>query len=122
MRRKTLEFLGKLSSDNNNNQTFGFQSTKCPPPVNELTDFEKDMMLMVRNIQFGKINNNFQQKLKEDIKDIKSINKVLVPADKSRNIYKLENDQYRKFLRENITKRTKNQTLIKSVISTTKRE
>ena len=60
MRWKTLEFLGKLSSDNNNNQTFGFQSTKCPPPVNELTDFEKDMMLMVRNIQFRKINNNFQ--------------------------------------------------------------
>ena len=55
--------------------------------MNELADFEKDMMLMVKKIQFHKINNNFQQKLKEDIKDIKPINKVLVPADKSRNIY-----------------------------------
>ena len=90
--------------------------------MNELADFEKDMMLIVKDIQFRKMNKYFQQKLKEDIKNIKSINKVFVPADKSRNIYKLENDQYRKFLRENVTKRTKNQTLIKSVISTTKRE
>ena len=104
MRWKTLEFLGKLSSDNNNNQTFGFPSTKCPPPANELADFEKDMMLMVKNIQFRKISNNFQRKLKDDIRDIKSINKVFVPADKSRNIYKLENEQYSKLLRENVTK------------------
>ena len=60
LRWKTLEFLGKRSNDNNNNQAFGFQSAKCPPPVNELADFEKDMMLMVRNIQFHKISNNFQ--------------------------------------------------------------
>ena len=93
MRWKASEFLGKLPSNNNNNQTFGFESTKCPPLVNELADFERDMMLMVKNIQFRKINNNFQQKLKVDIKDIKSINKVFVPADKSINIYKLENEQ-----------------------------
>lgn len=64
MRWKTLEFLGKLSSDNNN-QTFGFKSTKCPPPINELANFENDMMQMVKNIQFRKINNNFQQILKK---------------------------------------------------------
>ena len=50
MRWKTLEFLGKLSTNNNNNQTFDSQSTKSPPPVNELANFEKDMMLMVKNI------------------------------------------------------------------------
>ena len=103
MRWKTLEFLGTLSSDNNN-QTFGFKSTKCPPPINELANFENDMMQMVKNIQFRKINNNFQQILKKDIKMIKSNNKVFVPADKSRNIYKLENDEYSKLLKENVTK------------------
>ena len=72
--------------------------------MNELADFEKDMMLMVKNIQFRKINSNFQQKLKKDIKDVKFINKLLLPPDKSRNIYKLGNDQYRKLLRENVTK------------------
>ena len=62
------------------------------------------MMLMVKNIEFRKIGNNFQQKVKDDIKDMKSINKVFAPADKSRNIYKLENEQYSKLLRENVTK------------------
>ena len=41
---------------------------------------------------------------KKDIKKIKSNNKVFVPADKSRNIYKLENDEYSKLLKENVTK------------------
>ena len=35
---------------------------------------------------------------------IKSNNKVFVIADKSRNIYKLENDEYSKLLKENVTK------------------
>ena len=59
---------------------------------------------MVKIIQFCKINNNFQQELKEDIKNIKSINKVFLRADKSRNIYKLENEQNSKLLRENTIK------------------
>ena len=72
--------------------------------MNDLADFGKDLILMVKNIQFLKIYNNFQQKQKQDIKEIKSINKVLAPADKSKNIYKLENDKHRKVLRENVTK------------------
>ena len=104
MRWKTLEFHGKISSDIKNNQTFGFESIKDSPPVNEVANFEKNMMVLVKNIKFRKINNNFQQKLKDDIKNIKSINKVFVPADNSINIYKLENEQYSELLRENVTK------------------
>ena len=104
MRWKALEFLGKISSDNKNNQTFGFESIKDSPPVNEVANFEKNMMVLVKNIKFRKINNNFQQKLKDDIKNITSINKVFVPADNSRNIYELENEQYSELLRENVTK------------------
>ena len=68
---------------------------------------------MVKNIQFRKIDYNFQQKVKDDIKDMKSINKVFVPTDKSRNIYKLENEQYSKLLRESITKTYKKSTFNK---------
>ena len=75
----------------------------CLQP-DEVADFQKDMMLIVKNIHFRKISNDFQQKLKHDIRDIKSINKVFLPSDKSRNIYKLENEQYSKLLRENVTK------------------
>ena len=59
---------------------------------------------MVSNIEFRNINNDFQKKLKSDINEIKTCNKILVSADKSRNLYKLEKDQYQKLLKENITK------------------
>ena len=53
-----------------------------------------------------KYNNDFQQKLKNDINEIKTCNKILVSADKSRNLYKLEKGQYQKLLKESITTKT----------------
>ena len=38
MRWKTLEFLGKLNSTRK--ETYGFNSCKCPPIVDELSDFK----------------------------------------------------------------------------------
>ena len=76
----------------------------CPPVVDELTEFENDMQLMIKNISFKRINNSFQTQLKNDIDDIKHSDKIFVPADKSRNIYKLEKDDYEKLLTENVTK------------------
>ena len=67
---------------------------------------------MIKNIQFKSIKNDFQNKLKEDINEIKNSNKIFVPADKSRNIYKMEKEQYNKLLHENITKTYKKPTKI----------
>ena len=41
---------------------------------------------MVNNIEFGNINNDFQKKLKNDINEIKTCNKILVSVDQSRNL------------------------------------
>ena len=49
---------------------------------------------------------NFQKKLKNDINEIK----ILVSADKSRNLCKLEKDQYEKVAKEKIAKTFKNST------------
>ena len=57
-RWKTLEFQGKLDNDNMK-ETYGFKWLKCPLALDELTDFENELMLMVTNIDFRKINNNF---------------------------------------------------------------
>ena len=114
MRWKTLVFLGKLDNDNNR-ETFGFKSTKCPPAVPELSQFENDLMYLVKNIEFRKVNNEFQNKLNNDINEIKNSTKVFVAADKSRHIYKMEKEQYQKLLKENITKTYKKST--KSKIS-----
>ena len=108
MRWKVLEFYGKLNG--NNKETYGFKSIKCPPSVPELSDFESELTLMVNNIEFRNINNDFQKKLKNDINEINIYNKILVSADKSRNLYKLEKDQYQKLFKENITKTYKKST------------
>ena len=101
MRWKTLEFLGKL--DSTRQETYGFTSCKCPPTVEELSDFENELLFFVKNIEFRNINNSFQKNLNDDIKSINTPKKVLVKADKSRNIYQLDKDDYKKYLRENIT-------------------
>ena len=59
---------------------------------------------MIKNISFKRINNPFQTQLKNDIDDIKRSDKIFVPADKLRNIYKLEKDDYEKLLTENVKK------------------
>ena len=68
IRWKALEFLGKL--DSTEKETYGFRSRNCPPIVEEVANFENDLMLMIKNVQFKYIKNNFQTKLKEDISNI----------------------------------------------------
>ena len=104
MRWKTLEFLGKLDNDDNNREAYGFKSTKCPPAVPELSQFETDLMYLVKNLEFRKVNNELKNKLNNDINQIKTSDKVFVAADQSRHIYKMEKDQYKKLLEENSTK------------------
>ena len=88
MRWKVLEFQGKL--DDNNRKTYGFKSLKCPPAVTEMKNFENELLLMIKNIEFRNVKNYFQEKLKEDINEIKTSDKVFVAADKSRHIYKMD--------------------------------
>ena len=75
MRRKCLECLGKFNS--NNVESYGFKSVKCPPVIQEITDFESDLQQMIKSVGFRQIRNSFKTKLKNDIEDINKINKIL---------------------------------------------
>ena len=86
IRRKALEILGKLESTGI--EIYGFKSENCPSIVEEVANFKHDLIMMIKNIQLTNIKNDFQTKLKKDILDIQKLEKVLIPADKSRNIYK----------------------------------
>lgn len=121
MRWKVLEFQGKL--DDSGKETYGFKSLKCPPPANELKNFENELLCMVKNIKFKNVNNDFQRILKEDIDEIKSSDKIFVAADKSRHIYKMDKQQYTKLLTENVTKTYKksNNNKINNINLTAKR-
>jgi len=108
MRWKALEFLGRL--EQNDKKTYGFPSRKCPPPITELSPFEEDMLHMIQNLEFEPVKNEFLDNLKEDIEKINKSKKLLVSADKSRHLYLLEREDYKKLLTENITKEYKRST------------
>ena len=58
--------------------------------------------MMIKNIQFTNIKNDFQTKLRNAVSDIQKCEKVLIPADESRNIYQMETGDYIKLLHDNI--------------------
>ena len=58
---------------------------------------------MVRNIEFRKARNDFQDKLKEDINKIRSSKNLFVFADKSTNLYEKSDTKYNRLLSNNIT-------------------
>ena len=105
MRWKALTFLGKLESSDKDN--YGFKNAKCPSSAEELVPFETDMMDMVKNLEFKRVNSEFQSKLTNDIRKIRKSNNLFVSADKSRNIYKVSKASYERMMHENITKTCK---------------
>ena len=58
---------------------------------------------MIKNIEFKSVSNIFQRRLTDDITAFNSSDKVFVSANKLRNIYKMDKDQYAKLLNDNIT-------------------
>ena len=68
-----------------------------------MTGFENNLDF-IKNFEFRQIRNSFQGKLKNDKKCIKESDKSFVFANKSRNIEEVKLEQYKKLLKENITK------------------
>ena len=62
-------------------------------------------MNIIQTTTFKPVNNNFLNSLNKDVKHIKNdSNKLLIPADKTTNFYKLEPQKYNELLEQNITK------------------
>ena len=59
---------------------------------------------MARNIEFRNKPNEFQQKLAADINSIRSSPNLVIPADKTTNLYEMSAKDYNKLLHDNITK------------------
>ena len=59
---------------------------------------------MIRNIEFKNVKSLSQQQLQNDVKRIKQDRKLLIPTDKTNNLYKLATDEYNKLLTKNIFK------------------
>ena len=44
-----------------------FKTRKCPPQHKGLMEFEDDLQEMISNVQFRRVNNNFKNRIKNDI-------------------------------------------------------
>ena len=58
---------------------------------------------MVRNIEFRKVQSEFQDKLKEDINEIRSSKSLFLFGDKPTNLCELSETDYNRLLSNNIT-------------------
>ena len=103
MRWKAHSFLNP-DTTSFTKETYGFKSTKNPPSIEELKDFEDDMLKMIQSVKFKQVNNPFLNRLKENTDHIKNEPKLLIAADKTTNFYKLEPSTYNDLLEKNITK------------------
>ena len=103
MRWKVFRFVNELNDSMNNQNNYGFKSSKSPPPHKALAAFEDDLFEMIRTIKFRDYINPFQKKMSNDIKQIMSSEVVYVPADRTTNMYKLSRESYDKLLHDNIT-------------------
>ena len=88
-------------------ETYGFNTPYAPPPVKEFEPFRDEVLEMVRNVEFGQVDNDFQSQLRMDTEKIKNTKEVIVKADKTRNWYKVPATEYEKLLQEAITKQYK---------------
>lgn len=110
MRWKAFFFFNP-SADGGHKETFGFFSRKSPPQVHGLLNFEKRLLSMIETIKFRKVKCEFQQKLSSDIhNNIMKSDKLLVPADKTSNFYRMDATSYNDLLQKNITKTYKKAT------------
>ena len=67
--------------------------------------FEKELWHLVNKLKFRKIKSNFQRQLNKNIRVIKRSNKVLVLvlANKTPNMYKLDTDECKNVTTEAVT-------------------
>ncbi len=69
-----------------------------------MKNFEDDLVRMIENIRFRKVNDQFLSKLDNDLRKIKKSPNVFIFADKTRNVNEGSAENHDKILKDNITK------------------
>ena len=103
IRWKTFFYLNPNENAERKN-TYDFNSTKSPPKIPELKDFEDEMLKLVQSVEFKSSASKFQCQLSKNKNEIRNCDRLLVSADKTTNFYKVTNDRYDKLIDTNINK------------------
>ena len=101
MRWKALFFLNP-NTEGSRKEKFGFSS----PQVHVMLNFEKRLLGMIENIKFCKVKCEFRKKISAYIENnIMKFDELLVPADKTSNLYRMDTTSYNDLLQKNITRK-----------------
>ena len=91
MRWKAHFFLkGNKNEEENNGETedqneyYGLKSKRTPPQIDDMANFERDLLSIVDNLQFRQVQNNFQRKLSDDTKKLNASDKIFVHAEQNK--------------------------------------
>ena len=105
MRWKAFWFDGRDDeNDQDMEENYGFKTHDIPPPHPLLKDFKEDLFKLVKNIKFRKVKNQFLSELGKFKKEVKHYKDVIVKAEKTRNMYTMNKENYTKLLGESSTK------------------
>ena len=78
--------------------TFSLKIRNCPPQIQDMKEFEKDIQTMIEYVKFHLRKINFRKKLKEDLKLINSSKNIFLSADKAKNFYEITKEDYEKII------------------------
>lgn len=62
---------------------------KSAPPIADMKAFEEDVIQMISNVKFRKSMIRFLKKIEKDLKSANSSERVMIFADKTRNMYEV---------------------------------
>ena len=85
-------------------ENFGLKTAKSPESIPELKNFENDLINMAQNIEFKQFENNLQRNLKNVCKSMDKETKLIIPADKTSNFYKIDTAQYQELRSKDVQK------------------
>ena len=87
-------------------ELYGFRSNLFPKQVDcdALKGFERDMWNLIKHVEFRHVNNTHQKNLSRHKKKIDECPHVLVPSDKTSNLYEVTQEEYDKLLVDEVTK------------------
>ena len=88
-------------------EKYGLKTFHSPKQVRELSAFEKDLIVLVKDIKFRNTRSDFQTALQEDVRLTHSSKKTMTFADKTSNMYRLTKEEHNKLLRNVITLKRK---------------
>ena len=106
MRWKVLR-KGKKETNSIKAEWYELESSNTPKQIKDLIPFENDLIALVQNIRFRKMRNHFQKKIQKDIQLIKSLDKTVIFADNTTNLYRLTTAECNHMINNAITSKYK---------------